>query len=112
MLYDDDICIISLSSAGLQHLLNICSGHSELHDLTFIAKKSMCMCFSTSMNKHCGCPVIYLGTSIWEFVKEVKYLDVLIHSSMKTTIDVARQTRKFYYRPIYCYVILDIALIK
>ena len=56
----------------------------------------MCMYFSTSVNKHCGCPVIYLGNSICEFVKEVKYLDVMIHSSMKTTIDVARQTHKFY----------------
>ena len=96
MLYADDICIISLSSAGLQQLLNICSGYSELHDLIFNAKKSMCMYFSTSMNKHCGCPVIYLGNSICEFVKEVKYLGVMIHSSLKTTIDVARQTRKFY----------------
>ena len=91
------ITIISLSSAGLQQLLNIIySGYSELHDLTFNAKKSMCIYFSTSMNKHCGCPVIYLGNSIWEFVKEVKYLGIMIHSSMKTTIDVARQTRKFY----------------
>ena len=96
MLYADDICIISLSSAGLQQLLNICSDYSELHDLKFNAKKSMCMYFSSSMNKHCGCPVIYLGNSICEFVKEVKYLGVMIHSSMKTTIDVARQTRKFY----------------
>ena len=58
----------------------------------------MCMYFSTSMNKHCGCPVIYLGNSICVFVKEVKYLGAMIHSSMKTTIDVhvARQTRKFY----------------
>ena len=48
------------------------------------------------MNKHCGCPVIYLGNSICEFVKEVKYLGVMIHSSMKTTIDVARKTCKFY----------------
>ena len=97
MLYADDICIISLSSAGLQQLLNICSGYSELHDLTFNAKKSMCMYFSTSMKKHCGCPLIYLvnSTCICEFVKEVKYLGVMIHSSMKTTTDVARQTRKF-----------------
>ena len=51
---------------------------------------------STFNIQHCGCPVIYLGDSICEFVKEVKYLGVMIHSSMKTTIDVARQTRKFY----------------
>ena len=75
-----------LSSAGLQQLLNICSGYSELHDLTFNAKKSMCMYFSTSMNRHCGCPVICLGNSICEFVKEFKYLGVITHSSMKTTI--------------------------
>ena len=29
MLYADDICIISLSSAGLQQLLNICSERSQ-----------------------------------------------------------------------------------
>ena len=56
----------------------------------------MCMYFSTSMNKHCRCSVIYLGNSICEFVKEVKYLGVMIKSSMKMTIDVARQTRKIY----------------
>ena len=48
------------------------------------------------MNKHCGFPVIYLDNSICEFVKEVKYPFFIIHSSMKTTIDVAKQTRKFY----------------
>ena len=85
MLYADDICIISLSSSGLQQLLNICSDYSELHDPTFNAKK---------YEKHCGCPVIYLGNS--EFVKEVKYLGVMIHSSMKMTIGVAKQTCKFY----------------
>ena len=48
------------------------------------------------MNKHCGCLLIYLGNSIGEFVKGVKYLGIMIHSSIKMTIDVARQTRKFY----------------
>ena len=48
------------------------------------------------MNKHCGLPVIYLGNSVCQFVQEVKYLGVIIHSNMKTTMDVARQTRKFY----------------
>ena len=96
MLYADDICIVSLSSSGLQQLLNICHDYCELHELTFNAKKSMCMYFSIDINKHCGLPVIYLGNSVCQFVKEVKYLDVVIHSSMKTTIDVTRQTRKFY----------------
>ena len=48
------------------------------------------------MNKHCGLPVIYLGNSICQFVQELKYCGLSIHSTMKTTIDVARQTHKFY----------------
>ena len=36
------------------------------------------------------------GQFFMSIVKEVKYLGVMIHSFMKTTIDVARQTRKFY----------------
>ena len=32
------------------------------------------MYFSIDMNKHCGLPVIYLGNSVCQFVKEVKYL--------------------------------------
>ena len=66
--------------------------------ISHLMQRSPCVCISApaSMNKHCGCPVIYLGNSICEFVKEVKYLGVMIHSSMKMTIDVARQTRKFY----------------
>ena len=41
MLCADYICIISLSSAGLQQLriYVLCSGYSKLHDLTFNAKK-------------------------------------------------------------------------
>ena len=93
MLYADDICIISLSLSGLQRLLNICADYSKLHDLKFKVKKSMCIYFSTTMNKHCGLSVIYLGNSVCQFVQEVKYLGVILHFTMKTTIDVAGQTR-------------------
>ena len=51
---------------------------------------------SIDINKLCGLPVLYLGYCVCQFVKEFKYLGVIVHSSMKTTIDVARQTRKFY----------------
>ena len=43
MIYADDLCVISLSSSGLQSLLNICTEYCQLHDLTFNAKKSVCM---------------------------------------------------------------------
>ena len=40
MLYADDICIISLSSSGLQRLLNICDDYCKLHDLIGSARPS------------------------------------------------------------------------
>ena len=39
ILYAADISIVSLSSSGLQQLLNICNDYCELHDVTFKAKK-------------------------------------------------------------------------
>ena len=55
------------------------------------------MYFSININKHCRLPVIiYMSTCVCQFVYEVKYLGVMIHSSIKTTIDITRQTRKFY----------------
>ena len=43
MLYADDICIVSLSSSGLQQVHSICNDYCRLHHLTFNAKISMCM---------------------------------------------------------------------
>ena len=63
MLYADDLCIVSLSSAGLQKLLSIC-------------------------DEHCANQL--------DFVQEDKYLGVLLNPSMKTSIEISRQTRKFY----------------
>ena len=96
MMYADDICVLSLSSAGLQQLLDICNEYCTNHDLVFNVKKSQCMFFRCSINKKCGLPTISLNSNRIEFTHEVKYLGVLLSSCMKTTIDVSRQTRKFY----------------
>ena len=54
------------------------------------------MFFMSKMNKLCdNVPVVLSGNNI-DFVHETKYLDVIINSSMKTSSDVVRQTRKFY----------------
>ena len=48
MLYADDICIVSLSLSGLQHLIYIFSDYCERHDLTFNAK-NLCACISVPL---------------------------------------------------------------
>ena len=81
----------------LQSLLNIYTEYCQLYDLTVNAKK--------------------ISGTICEFANEVKYLDVMINSSFKTTIDVKRQTRNFYARAktvkllTYKFATLDMALI-
>ena len=96
MLYAEDLCIVSLSSAGIQNLLSICDIYCASHSITFNIKKSVCMFFKSSFNKHCDYANVYLSGNHIDFVQEVKYLGVLLNSSMKTSIDVSRQTRKFY----------------
>ena len=48
MLYAGDIhvCIVSLSSSGLQHLLNICNDYCERHGLM---PKNLCACISVPL---------------------------------------------------------------
>ena len=44
MLYADDLCIVSLSSAGLQQLLTICDKYCTMHSITFNVK-NLYVCF-------------------------------------------------------------------
>ena len=45
LLYADDLCIVSLSSAGLQQLLPICDQYCASHSFTSNVRKSVCMFF-------------------------------------------------------------------
>ena len=96
MLYADDLCIVSLSSAGLQQLLAICDQYCAMHSITFNVKKSVCMFFRCSMNKTCDITNVVLSGNTIDYVHKTKYLGVLLCSDMKTSIDVCRQTSRFY----------------
>ena len=65
-------------SAGLQNLLSICDKHCASHSITFNVKKSVCMFFKSSVNKHCDYANVYLSGNHIDFVQEVKYLGVLL----------------------------------
>ena len=56
------------------------------------------MFFRSSVNKQCGLADTFISGTMCEFANEVKYLGVMINSSLKNTIDVKRQTRNFYSR--------------
>ena len=59
-------------------------------------KKSMCMYFSIYINKHCGLPEIYLRNCVCQFVKEVKYLGVMIHCNNVTIKTNSEEVKKYF----------------
>ena len=54
------------------------------------------MFFKCTVKKHCDNSTVFLSGNHIDFVQEVIYLGVILNSSMKTSLDVSRQTRKFY----------------
>ena len=96
MLDADDLCIISLSSAGLQQLLVQCDDYCRKHSIIFNVGKSICMFFKSAVNRKCDTTDLFLSTKVIDFVQETKYLGVMLNSQLKTSINVSRQTRKFY----------------
>ena len=55
-----------------------------------------CLFLNLYYNNHYNYLSSVLSSNDIDFVQEVKYLGVLLNSSMKTYIDVSRQTLKFY----------------
>ena len=43
--YADDLCLISLSSSGMQHLLNIYNEYATTQKLLYNGSKSFSLCF-------------------------------------------------------------------
>ena len=52
--------------------------------------------FRCSMNKTCDITNVVLSDNVIDYVHKTKYLGVFLCSDMKTSIDVCRQTSKFY----------------
>ena len=96
MLDANDLCIISLSSADLQHLLVQCDDYCRKHSITFHVSKSICMFFKSAVNRTCDTTNLCLSSKAIDFVQETKYLGVMLNSQLKARIKVSRQTRKFY----------------
>ena len=98
MLYADDLCIVSLSSAGFQQLLSIsvCDQYCAMISITLNVKKSVCMISRCGMNKTCDFTNVVLRGIIIEYVHKTKYLCILLYYDMKTFIDVWLQTSNFY----------------
>ena len=92
--YADDLCLISLSSAGMQSLLDICNSYAIEHVLIYNSNKSYSLCFKP---KHItfARPCFYLNRLEIPRVDQCKYLGIMI-CTKNCDIVLKRQMRKFY----------------
>ena len=75
--YTDDLCLISLSSSGMQHLLHICDTYAISHQLSYNATKSFSLCFKPKQIIIKSTSFV-LGKEIIPAVDKCKYLDIKV----------------------------------
>ena len=92
--YADDLCLISLSSAGMQELLDMCSTYATEHLLTYNGSISYSLCFKPKHIKLYA-PCFYLNKLEIPKVDQCKYLGIMI-SIKNYVINMKKQMRKFY----------------
>ena len=75
--YADDLCLISLSSVGMQSLLDICNSYTTEHVLTYNSSKLYSRCFKPEHIKS-DRPCLYLNWLEIQRVDQCKYLRIMI----------------------------------
>ena len=93
LLYADDICLLSPSLKGLQHMLDICSSYCVEWDICLNPKKTKNMFFGKST--HINYNPTLNGNPI-EFVSEWKYLGVVLKSGPRFGCSVVERIKSFY----------------
>ena len=92
--YADDLCLISLSSSGMQQLLNICKEYASEHKLLYNGSKSFALCFKQNALK-VSSPSFFLDQMKIPTVEQCRYLGITI-SVKNSDLDIKRQMRKMY----------------
>ena len=92
--YADDLCLISLSSSGMQQLLHICNECAAEHQLIYNGSKSFSLCFKRKDLK-ISPPTFFLDQSKIPLVEQCRYLGTTI-SIKNSDLDLKRQMRNMY----------------
>ena len=71
--YADNLCLISLSSSGMQQLLHICNEYAGEHQLIYNGSKSFSLCFKRKDLK-ISPPTFFLDQSKIPLVEQCRYL--------------------------------------
>ena len=99
--YADDIVLIGPSSLGLQKLLNKLGELLSELCLKVNTEKTVCMLFRTG-SRQIETPIIKLYGNTLKFVKEVKYLGVIMMDTLCNSKDIVRSNAAFL-RQFWCF---------
>ena len=92
--YAKDLCLISLSSSGMQQLLNICKEYASEHKLLYNGSKSFALCFKQNALK-VSSQSFFLDQMKIPTVEQCRYHGITI-SVKNSDLDIKRQMRKMY----------------
>ena len=92
LFYADDLCLLSLSSAGMQKILGICSKYTIDHSLTYNANNFFVFCPETL---RFGRLQLYVDNLLIPNVSECQYSGTII--CQKTEIWIFFYGYNFYY---------------
>ena len=95
-MYADDLAVISPSSAGFQHLLDVCTAYGLSFDVKYNAKKSIVMTCRTRDDKNLSFPSFYLAGQVLPVCSKAKYLGHVINDQLTDDDDLYRQRRTLY----------------
>ena len=90
--YADDLFLISLSSSGIQQLLNICQSYATNHLLLYNDAKSFSLCFKNNIIK-IKQPSFNLDHLKIPMVENCRYLGITIPTK-NSDLDLKRQIKK------------------
>ena len=74
--YADELCLISLSSSGMQQLLHICHEYGAVHQLIYNGSKSFSLCFKRKDSK-ISSPTFFLINPKFHWLSNVCILEQL-----------------------------------
>ena len=96
VLYADDVCLMSPTRKAMQTLLDTCSTYANYWCIKYNENKSKMMYFGKDFDSYSCVPMTLNGGAL-EFVREIKYLGVIVTSDCNFSCS-AKKPRSAFYR--------------
>ena len=97
LFYADDLVLLAPSPTAVQMLLDICDRYAQTHAIVFNFKNPF-VCLFLPKSLKLKTPIFYLSDVPLPWVKEHKYLGVILSDDNYDDVDTRRQTRSLYAR--------------